>query len=288
MVETVAISAGPATAVVAPLLGGGIASLTVGGLPVLRPFEGDEADLFSLASNILVPFSNRISCGGFTWRRHFHPVPPNLDGESCPIHGDGFQRPWAWSCAETRVDLTLENGAIGPWRYRARQVIDLRADGCTITLSVINASRTPLPFGGGFHPWFPRSADTRLAFAAGAVWLEDESHLPTQRLPTSEHPEWCFMTARALPDTWINNCFDGWDRFARIVQGPDAVSCTVSASDALGNAVVFSPGADSGFFCFEPVSHPVDAMNMPEAPGCRELAPDEGLTMSFSLSWGLP
>ena len=49
---------------------------------------------FALACNLLAPFSNRIS-GGFDWRgsRRIE-LAPNLRGESLPIHGDAFQRPW--------------------------------------------------------------------------------------------------------------------------------------------------------------------------------------------------
>ena len=51
----------------APELGGGIARLDVENKPVSRPWSGDKHNLFSLAHNVLVPFSNRISCGGFNW-----------------------------------------------------------------------------------------------------------------------------------------------------------------------------------------------------------------------------
>lgn len=288
MVEIVEISAGPARLAVVPSLGGGIARLDVSDLPVLRPFQGVETEVFSLASNILVPFSNRISGGGFTWQGQFHEVPPNFLGEALPIHGDGFQRPWAWVLDETKLDLTLETGAIGPWRYSARQEMWLRHDGLSMTLRMTNAGNVPLPFGGGFHPWFPRTAKTRLAFSAAAVWLEDARHLPSDRIEISASSEWNFDTARPLPKGWINNGFDGWTGRAVISQGPDAKSCMISASPNMTHALVFSPGVDADFFCFEPVSHQVDAINLPGAPDLVVLSPGTTLSLYMDLNWSAP
>ncbi|EWH01852.1 aldose epimerase family protein [Halomonas sp. BC04] len=41
----------------------------------------------------LLPWSNRISAGGFDWRGQHYPLAGNLAGEPLPIHGDGWQRP---------------------------------------------------------------------------------------------------------------------------------------------------------------------------------------------------
>ena len=67
MIDLKIIKAGPAELTLAPSLGGGIARLDVNSKPVLRPWLGNESEVFSLANNILVPFSNRISSGGFFW-----------------------------------------------------------------------------------------------------------------------------------------------------------------------------------------------------------------------------
>ena len=88
------ITADAAQLILAPELGGGIARLDVDNKPVLRPWSGDKHNLFSLAHNILVPFSNRISCEGFNWNGINYSLEPNLDDEIFPIHGDGFQKVW--------------------------------------------------------------------------------------------------------------------------------------------------------------------------------------------------
>ncbi|MCY6381761.1 aldose 1-epimerase [Hoeflea prorocentri] len=286
MQDTIEIVAGAARLVVSPDMGGGIARLDYRERPVLRSWASDETNPFSLASNILVPFSNRISGGGFNWNGNFHVVEPNLTGEAFPIHGDGFQKPWTVrSTGADALKMELSNGNIGPYRYAAAQTFRLSPSGLAVDLEVTNKADETLPFGCGFHPWFPRSDATRLSFAAAGVWLEDARYLPDRHLDIDDNPDWDFSQPRLLPASWINNGFTGWDGKARIDQGQDAVSLTIRASQNLGTAIVFSPDGQSGFFCFEPVSHPVDAFNLPGNPGLKSLTPGESLRASMELSW---
>jgi len=285
MVDLRVIKAGRAELTLAPTLGGGIARLDVNGRPVLRPWLGNESDFFSLSSNVLVPFSNRISGGGFTWNGELHKISPNLSGEIFPIHGDGFSRVWSFSSSEKNPKLTLMNGKIGPWLYMAEQEFDLTSRGLTITLCITNKGTQPLPFGYGFHPWFPRNSGTKLAFKAKKVWLENTQHLPSKELLLTDDSSWQFGKLRSLPNSWINNCYTGWDGTAVIKQDFGAMSCTVTASQSLSNAIIFSPNQTSNFFCFEPVSHPVDAFNLPAKPCLKELPVGETLKTSMTFSW---
>ena len=134
------ITAGAAQLILAPELGGGIARLDVENKPVLRPWSGDERNLFSLAHNILVPFSNRISCGGFNWNGVNYFLKPNLDDEIFPIHGDGFQKVWDIVDSDNGISMTLSNGSFGPWRYSAEQLFNLTPKSLTITLIIKNNS----------------------------------------------------------------------------------------------------------------------------------------------------
>jgi len=285
MVTLTDLRAGSAQVTIAAELGGGIAMLNVGGRPVLRPWEGDEGNPFSLASNVLVPFSNRISGGGFEWGGERYVLNANLKGEEFPIHGDGFQKVWSVSQSNSSARLELLNGSFGPWRYNALQEILLTETALTIDLTVSNTGSIALPFGCGFHPWFPRNEGTRISFSAKKVWMENESFLPTQELALTGSPEWDFGTARPLPSGWINNAFIGWEGSARIHQSGDAMSCLIEASGNLTTAIVYSPDLNAGFFCFEPVSHPVDAVHLPGNPGLKELAPYQSMRAGIKLSW---
>lgn len=286
MAELFKLSRGPAELVLAPSLGGAIARLDVAGRPVLRPWNGDTGNPFSLASNVLVPFSNRISGGGITWNGEHNPIEANLLGEAYPIHGDGFQR--YWSLQETSADsarLVLETGRIGPFQYRAEQVLLLTQNGLKVALTLMNTGLQTLPFGCGFHPWFPRSSATRLSFAAKSVWMEDADHLPAGKLNLDHNPDWSFQSARPLPDSLLNNGYTDWRGPAAITQGADHVSVRVTASENLSTAIVYSPNAKADFFCFEPVSHPVDAFNLNDHPGLVALAPSQFMQTWMEFSW---
>ncbi|ROU02911.1 aldose 1-epimerase [Histidinibacterium lentulum] len=279
------LSAGPARLEIVPDMGGGIAGLWADGVPVLRTWSGVPDDgPFALACNLLAPFSNRIS-GGFCWEGQRNALSPNLPGEPCPIHGDAFQRPWeVREASGTHAVLALEQGAFGPWRYRATLHCLLLAERVDLDLTVTNRGDTALPFGLGFHPWFPRMADTALRFAASGVWEEGAGHLPAGTAAVPLPPDWDFHEMRALPQGWINNAFADFGGTLTIARGA-ATPVTLSAGEPLSTLVVYSPSAEAEFFCAEPVSHPVDAVNLPGLPGLRTLAPGEAMTGRMTLGW---
>jgi aldose 1-epimerase len=107
-----------AEASIVPELGAGLAwyDLMIDGRrePIFRPCrEPSEACPFDLALNLLVPWSNRISGGGFVFGSEFHRLEPNLPGEPCPIHGNAFSCQWKIESRDsTRAALSLHS--MGP------------------------------------------------------------------------------------------------------------------------------------------------------------------------------
>lgn len=272
---------------VAPALGAGLARfearLADGPVPVLRSAE-PETDAFGLASNVLIPFSNRISGGGFHFEETFHAVPRNLDGQEFPIHGDGFLREWdVLAASGTSATLALPEGGIGPFRYAAELTYALD-EGTLLARARVTNTGPRLPFGGGFHPWFPRRAGTRLAFGATHVWLEDAHHLPTEKRPLEKAASFDFRRLRNLPRSWINNAYTGWRGSATVLQPDMGLSVEITAPD-MDVAIVFSPDADADFFCFEPVTHAVDAFHQQGMPGLRILEPGAEMAMEMRIAW---
>ena len=284
--EMLMLTAGHAQLQILPEMGGGFAGLWAGDLPVLRPWSGRVEDgPFALACNLLVPFSNRIS-GGFAFNGQYHSIAPNLPGEAYPIHGDGFQRGWEVSeIGPKRVELTLASGGIGPFTYASRVHYDLGPEALEIKLSVTNHGSLELPFGVGLHPWFPRNSETRLQFVASGLWPETADHLPATLRPLNLEHGGPWQQPAPLPVDWINTGFTGWDGYASITQGPQAASVNI-LTKGLGSAILYSPSDKANFFCFEPVSHPVDAHNLPDQPGLIPLALGQTLTVSVTLIWG--
>ena len=286
--ERVVLEDGRARLEIVPELGAGVARYDLlrndGPLALFRPApdELDPGEPFALAMNLLLPWSNRISGGGFELDGAFHRLEPNLSGEPYPIHGNAFRRPWKVEHrSATAATLVLRSDGPGPFRYDASVIYELHAGALRAVLSVVNRAPMRLPYGGGLHPWFPRDADTRLRLIVAGVWLEDERYLPTEHVPVSSREGWDFGTERPLPEGWINNAFTGWDGRARLVWPARGLALDVEADASLGTCVVHSPGAGSGFACVEPVSHAVDAHRLdPGRPGCslRILEPGQGWT----------
>ncbi|WP_027998963.1 aldose 1-epimerase [Sinorhizobium arboris] len=286
------LSNGDARIVVRPDLGAGLTAFDVlhDGVwqPVFRRVDPFTAHPFALSNILLVPFSGRISGGGFMFDGTFHALPRNIETEPYPIHGNGFSAVWnVASLSADSLTLTLSAEGPGPFRYDARMSYRLQAAGLVMELSLVNRAKIRLPYGAGFHPWFVRDPDTTLHAPAGGVWLEQSDHLPRAYEATAAHPEMDFSSPQPLPARWINNWFDGWGGKARIHWPSRGLVADVDASKPLRQYVVFSPAADADFFCFEPVTHPVDAFNLPgktEAHGLKILEPDESLAVSTRVA----
>ena len=275
---------------VLPELGAAIARLDwrAGEIPILRPWDGLRADPNSLGCYFLLPWSNRISGGGITLGGRFFALQPNVPGEPFPIHGDGWQKPWTVTeQGRDHLRLALESASQPPFDYRAELDYALAGPVLDIRLAVEHRGLPGVPYGLGFHPWLPRTPGTTLEAPAQAVWLEDERHLPTRRESLGDHPDWDFCEFRPLPEGWINNGFVNWSRRARIAWPDRDLLLDVEATPELGTYILFSPGAESDFFCFEPVSHPVDAFRLPggpEAHGLRLLQPGDRLQAGIRLT----
>jgi aldose 1-epimerase len=249
-----------------------------------RPWYGDD-DLFSVASLPLVPWSNRVSGGGFEHGGQFHPLRPNRDGEALPIHGEGWLQAWqVLNHDALRLDMRLASMCFmdSPYEYIATQSYRLLPDGIGQTLTVTHLGSTPLPYGLGQHPWLLRTTDTRVQGQVKGVWLSHPDRLPSQH--RTALGEWDLRTGIPAHGPLIDNAFTGWQGAARI-EWPEArwaLSVEQFGTDSGGCLLVFRP--ESGpTFCVEPVTHPVDAIHLPGQPGLRWL--EHGGSMTQDLRW---
>jgi aldose 1-epimerase len=258
--------------------------------PIFRPTPDDASHPFALSNIVLVPFSGRVSGGGFPFDGVFHPLEPTVATEPYPIHGSAFALPWQVAAqAPDRVSLRLSAEGPGPFRYDADLICSLDGAALTMRLVVVNRG-IRLPFGLGFHPWFVRGPGTRLFAPAERLWLEREDHLPGACAPIAHHPALDFSEAQVLPESWVNNGFAGWTRRARIEWPDRGMAADITASPMLHHYVLFSPSAAADYVCFEPVSHATDALNLaagPEAEGMRILAPGDALHADMRIEPGL-
>lgn len=274
---------------VAPQLGGGITRFDWrddGALvPVFRRCLNVSAhtDPNELACYPLLPYSNRIGGGSFRFGHRTVQVPRNRAAEPLPIHGDGWLGRWDVEEVDAeRVRLSFEQTDGKPYTYRAAQTYALDGSTLTITLEIENTGRDALPFGLGIHPFLVRDAATELCAAASGLWLAGNDWLPVRHVPAP--PAWQFGVAYPLPGGIVNHGFTGWSGRAAVVWPKRRLSLSVAA-DTDYYVLYTPPGED--FFCFEPVDHPINAVNL--AGGAAEhgmtvLARGERLAREFSFT----
>ena len=276
-------------ATILPELGAGLARLDAildgRTVPLLRPVPQAPDGPLLLGLNVLAPFSNRIS-SGVPFEGVVHALEHNLAGERYPIHGDAWQRVWRVVEAGDTVATLALDGSFGPYRYEAALHYAIHDATLEMALELTNRGER-LPFGGGFHPWFRREADTTLAFAADGVWLERADHLPDRPLAISQSPDFDFAKPRGLPPQWINNAFTGWDGTARLAHPSLGIATVLTAEPPLDVLIVHARTPAEPFVCLEPVSHPVDAHNLAGQPGLVALDPGEVLRLRATIEWRL-
>ena len=273
-----------------PSLGGSVAAWKLereqGLLDLWRPWDEQSLDLYSMASFAMLPWSNRISGGGFEHGGRVHPMPPNRALEPYPIHGDGWLQPWALTQSEPdALVMTLESHrfAGNPYEYKATQTFRLVAGGLDQSVSVTHLGDSDLPYGLGLHPWFLRSKQTRLQSGVKGVWLSGKDPLPT--IHTPDFPEtWNLGAGLDVTGTLIDNAFTGWSGKANINWPEHPMRLEMRVPDVHdrgrddGYCLLYRPELGSAF-CFEPVTHPIDAFHLPGRPGLHVLQTGECLTL---------
>lgn len=273
----------------APALGGGVTRLDwradAEPVPIFRPCEapGADTDPNQLACYPLLPYSNRIGGGRFSFSGRAVNVPRNRACEPLPIHGDGWLHAWRVEhTSKERACLTLDRSKGTPYAYRATQIF--RLDGATlhIQVQVENTGRQALPFGLGLHPFLTRDTDTELSAPAAGLWLSGDDWLPVRHV--SAPPAWQFGVSYPMPAALVNHAFTGWGGRTSVTWPKRRLSLSIEA-DTSCYVLYVPPGED--YFCFEPVDHPINAVNLPgggPAHGMTVLAPGERLARRFSFT----
>ncbi|WP_060509258.1 aldose 1-epimerase [Pseudomonas sp. NBRC 111124] len=270
---------------IAPELGASLVNWQVSATDqaLLRP--ADEAALNSgnprrLGCYPLAPWSNRIAEGGFLRPDGWLALTPNTGHDPYPIHGSAWQQAWRVEHhSKRRARLSLDSAV--PFAYRATLDIHLHEGCLSIDLHATHLDSSATWYGLGLHPYFPRYPDTRLQAAARSVWLADEGGLPSRQAKVPE--DWHFATAQALPAAVVDHAFSGWPGDC-VIEQPGAGYRLVCNARGAGHFLLFCPH-EQPFFCFEPVSHPINAHHLPGRPGLRLLQQGETTHLGFSVQY---
>lgn len=266
---------------IVPALGGCIAGLWLGDLPVLRSTPVAElASVRQAGSYPLVPFSNRVGHATLKWRGTSHPIVQNNAPEPHAIHGVGWQRPWQVLESDACFALLAyehQADAAWPFAFDSSQTFRVSPHALDLTLSITNQADRPAPVGLGWHPYFVKRPRSRIAFEATGRWEMGQDKLPTLRKAAHGLDADC-----AFLD--VDHCFDGWDG---MVQLRDEALHTRISSD-LRRLVVFTNDARD-FVAIEPVSHVNNAVNLVAAGlraedlGLQVLQPGESLSAQMRI-----
>jgi aldose 1-epimerase len=261
-----------------PHLGGSIGRWSVGTQDMLRnaaPRTMAAHDMLGMATFPLVPYSNRIGNGRFAWAGKPIAITPNFAPERHAIHGIGWQRLWT-VIAQTGSDVTLslvhKGDTTWPWAFEAEQTIMLGNRLLRLILRTTNRADQPVPLGFGHHPYFDQQGAT-LAFMADAVWMSGPDALPTVRVAPAGPFD--FSAGAMVAGRDIDHCYAGITGSATIGWLDRPFQLKIETSPQLPSAVVYIPEG-GGAFCFEPVPHINNALNLPgEEPAMPVVSPGE-------------
>ena len=293
----VTLAAGAMRVVIAPEVGGALAayyeSTPEGPLHWLRPATQaafDERDPLRMASFPLFPYCNRIRDARFQFDGGIVDLNGNDLRFAHALHGNAWRHPWQVGArTESSVELHFEHEPDSqqpgdwPFRYRAQQRIELIGGALRITLSAQNLGDRPMPFGMGHHPYYPRTAQTRVYAHVQAMWHADADVLPTHLGP---HPAIEALRDGLSPDAFaLDNNFANWSREATIAWPDEHRQLTMTADAPFDHMVVFAPANDAQL-CVEPVTNTTDCFNaagMQEQVGGCVLQPGEEI--AATLEW---
>jgi aldose 1-epimerase len=274
----------------APRVGGAVADVidTTGPEPryLMRRSPEALADALDAACFPLVPFSNRVRDGRFTFRGRQVQLSPNMPGQKHPLHGQGWRGAWTVEAAAERSAELLFHHPAGewPWAYEARQVFVLEDRALSITLSVLNRSDEPMPCGLGFHPYFPCDGGTILDTRVSDVWTVDDEVMPVARIPAQGRYA---LSERAICAAGLDNGYAGWSG-ETLIRWPAERRAAHILSPGAGFFQLFSP-SDGGVVVAEPATHANAALNHPEDEwaglGLRVLQPGEDMSLQARLAF---
>jgi len=272
----------------APQHGGAIAWLKWNGIDLLRPLSAinnNSIPVVRLSSGYpLIPYSNRIADGSFTWNGQAFALAKNFGDHPHSIHGFGWQR--AWKLKEIDIDSVVMQfihfaDDDWPWDCKATQSIKITDKSVLLTLTLTNLANTAMPAGLGWHPYFMRSQNMQVQFSAQNLWSMNEQSLPDQMITIPDFADFSHLKAIGNPN--LDHCYSGWDGKVMIEYPEHKLAVTLTTHDC--DYLVFFTPIDKDFVAIEPVTHLNNAINFdnPELMGIKNLNPKEQMTLSIEM-----
>lgn len=255
-------------------------------IPILKN-SSNASSVLESCSFPLVPFSNRIRNGRFQWQGKEVTLPLNHLPEKHSIHGHGWQQPWKIvEQSNTRLTLQYQHKADEwPFTYTAQQIFVLKDSSLSIELLIMNTSTRDMPAGLGIHPYFSLTDNTRLACNVEQMWAVDNETMPTKLVTPPK--EFNSSDGLLVKGSNLDNAFTGFLGKATVYWPEWQAKANITTSSNCQFMVLYSPNNEN-FFCFEPVSHCTDAINLAnngvKNTGAKTLAPNETMTVAMKIT----
>jgi aldose 1-epimerase len=245
----------------------------------LASLEDPRAGQFGIP--FLGPWANRLDEPAFYASGRRYPFDMELGNVrgSIPIHG--FLGTSEWEVVEARADANaawvtsrLEFFRQPLWmkQFPFAHTIEIThrlQEGVLEVLTRIqNLSFEPMPVSIGFHPYFqltdsPRD-DWTIAVGARTQWLLAENKIPTGQTQPIQRlfpdPQSVVLKGYRLDDVFADLVRDAQGRAVMSVKGRSQ-RLDVSVGPNYRAVVIYAPGPDRSFICFEPMAGITNAMN---------------------------
>jgi aldose 1-epimerase len=258
-------------------------------MPDVRP----KGSRLPAASFLMIPYSNRIENGAFTFGGQSYQL---AYGERHAIHGDVHSRGWeVLSQMATRIICAFRSAdhesVNWPWPFDAQAEYSLTEHVFSSRLALWNRGETAMPAGLGWHPYFSRTLThqgevVHLCFQVAGVYPDaNDNRIPSgPAQPLS--PDQDFGTEKPLdPDRFLDVCLQGYNGNGYIAWPESGVRLSFDCSPECQHLVLYNP--QFPIFAVEPVTNANNGVNLYAAgwprSGVVSLAPGECLTARFDL-----
>lgn len=261
-------------------------------LAVMPDVSASATDL-KASSFILIPYSNRIENGRFTFNGQSYQL---ANGERHASHGDVRTRPWqVVQASRTRIDCRFVSAQHAefnwPWPIEAELSYALEGTTLASQITIWNRGTTSMPVGTGWHPYYNRTLTqvgepVLVHYNVTGVYPDANDNRIPSGPPEALTPNQDFSTPKVLaPDNFIDRCFTGYDGNGWIAWPESGVKLTYRCSATCTHFIFFNP--PKPYFAMEPVTNANNGVNLyaqgDPTSGIRVLGPGEAFTATFDV-----
>lgn len=231
----------------------------------------------------LFPFPNRLSRGQYTWNNIIYNFQTNDFGRPNALHGHVFNKEFLIESFDENTGLLImkyesPSDDSFPFKYKLIVNYQLSENSLSISTKIENIATTSMPFGHGWHPYFPlpTELDTfQLLHPQMDQFVLDELAIPTGPVNTFQNNALSDLRGAQLDD-----CFKFIDQHQKISLVYKAYTLRIEFED-YEFVQIYLP-ADKKSIAIEPQTCAPNAFN--NKIGLQSLEPAQSRSFGFSIS----